>query len=222
MPSQSIEDYIKAIWTLSEGKEDRYAVSTNALASHLTTSQASVSEMYKRLAEKEFIDYVPYRGGSLSPKGRQLAVSLIRKHRLWEVFLHDKLGFGWEEVHDIAEQLEHVHSQELTKRLATFLDHPSIDPHGDYIPDADGNIPKQRAKPLTGLSIGVGAQVVGVLDSNSKLLSLLSQKGIALGTSLCIQSVLPFDDSRVLTLNGNQSVELSYKACELILIQENI
>ena len=138
------------------------------------------------------------------------------------MFLHDKLGFGWEEVHDIAEQLEHVHSQELTKRLATFLDHPSIDPHGDYIPDADGNIPKQRAKPLTGLSIGVGAQVVGVLDSNSKLLSLLSQKGIALGTSLCIQSVLPFDDSRVLTLNGNQSVELSYKACELILIQENI
>ena len=222
MPSQSIEDYIKAIWTLSEGKEDRYAVSTNALASHLVTSQASVSEMYKRLAEKEFIDYVPYRGGSLSPKGRQLAVSLIRKHRLWEVFLHEKLGFGWEEVHDIAEQLEHVHSQELTKRLDAFLDHPSIDPHGDYIPDSDGNIPKQRAKPLTELSIGVGAKVVGVLDSNSKLLSLLSQKGIALGTSLCIQSVLPFDDSRVLTLNGNQSVELSYKACELILIQENI
>ena len=214
MPSQSIEDYIKAIWTLSEGKEDRYAVSTNALASHLVTSQASVSEMYKRLAEKEFIDYVPYRGGSLSPKGRQLAVSLIRKHRLWEVFLYEKLGFGWEEVHDIAEQLEHVRSQELTKRLDAFLDHPSI--------DADGNIPKQRAKPLTELSIGVGAQVVGVLDSNSKLLSLLSQKGIALGTSLCIQSVLPFDDSRVLTLNGNQSVELSYKACELILIQENI
>ena len=221
MPSQSIEDYIKAIWTLSEGKEDRYAVSTNALASHLVTSQASVSEMYKRLAEKEFIDYVPYRGGSLSPKGRQLAVSLIRKHRLWEVFLHEKLGFGWEEVHDIAEQLEHVHSQELTKRLDAFLDYPSIDPHGDYIPDADGNIPKQRAKPLTELSIGVGAQVVGVMDSNSKLLSLLSQKGIALGTPLCVQSVLPFDNSRVLTLNGDQSVELSYKACELILIQEN-
>ena len=221
MPSQSIEDYIKAIWTLSEGKEDGYAVSTNALASHLMTSQASVSEMYKRLAEKEFIDYVPYRGGSLSSKGRQLAVSLIRKHRLWEVFLHEKLGFGWEEVHDIAEQLEHVHSQELTKRLDDFLDHPLIDPHGDYIPDAQGNIPKQRAKPLVELTVGVDAQVVGVMDSNSKLLSLLSQKGIALGTPLCVQSVLPFDDNRVLILNGDQSVELSYKACELILIQEN-
>ncbi|HAB89330.1 MAG TPA: iron-dependent repressor [Bacteroidetes bacterium] len=221
MPSQSIEDYLKAIWTLSEGKEDNYAVSTNDLASHLMTSQASVSEMYKRLAGKEFIDYVPYRGGSLSPKGRQLALSLIRKHRLWEVFLHEKLGFGWEEVHDIAEQLEHVHSQELIKRLDTFLEHPSIDPHGDYIPDAEGNILKQRAKPLTELTIGIGSQVVGVLDSNSKLLSLLSQKGIALGTSLCIQSILPFDDSRVLTLNEKQTVELSYKACELILIQEN-
>ena len=118
------------------------------------------------------------------------------------MFLHEKLGFGWEEVHDIAEQLEHVHSQELTKRLDAFLGHPSIDPHGDYIPDADGNIPKQRAKPLTELTIGVDAQVVGVMDSNSKLLSLLSQKGIALGTSLSIQSVLPFDDSRILTLNG--------------------
>ena len=185
------------------------------------TSQASVSEMYKRLAEKEFIDYVPYRGGSLSSKGRQLAVSLIRKHRLWEVFLHEKLGFGWEEVHDIAEQLEHVHSQELTKRLDDFLDNPLIDPHGDYIPDAEGNIPKKRAKPLVELTLGMHAQVVGVMDSNSKLLSLLSQKGIALGTPLCVQSVLPFDDSRVLTLNGEQSVELSYKACELILIQEN-
>ena len=221
MPSQSIEDYIKAIWTLSEGQEAGYAVSTNTLASHLMTSQASVSEMYKRLAEKEFIDYVPYRGGSLSPKGHQLAVSLIRKHRLWEVFLHEKLGFGWEEVHDIAEQLEHVNSQELTKRLDAFLDHPSIDPHGDYIPDAEGNIPKQRAMPLVELTVGVYAQVVGVMDSNSKLLSLLSQKGIALGTTLFIQSILPFDDSRVLTLNGDQSIELSYKACELILIQEN-
>ena len=221
MLSQSIEDYIKAIWTLSEGKEDKYAVSTNVLASHLMTSQASVSEMYKRLADKEFIDYIPYQGGSLSPKGRQLAVSLIRKHRLWEVFLHVKLGFGWEEVHDIAEQLEHIHSHELTKRLDAFLDYPSIDPHGDYIPDAEGNIPKQRAKPLTELTIGGVAKVVGVLDSNSKLLSLLSQKGIGLGTSLCVQSILPFDDSRVLTLNEKQSAELSYKACELILIQEN-
>ena len=221
MPSQSIEDYIKAIWTLSEGQHDGHAVPTNALASHLMTSQASVSEMYKRLAEKDFIDYVPYQGGLLSSKGRQLAVSLIRKHRLWEVFLHEKLGFGWEEVHDIAEQLEHINSQELTERLDAFLDHPSIDPHGDYIPDAEGNIPKQRAKPLVDLTIGTYAQVVGVLDSNSKLLSLLSQKGIALGTPLCIQSILPFDDSRVLTLNEDQSVELSYKACELILIQEN-
>jgi len=186
MPSQSIEDYIKAIWTLSEGQEAGYAVSTNTLASHLMT-----------------------------------AVSLIRKHRLWEVFLHEKLGFGWEEVHDIAEQLEHVNSQELTKRLDAFLDHPSIDPHGDYIPDAEGNIPKQRAMPLVELTVGVYAQVVGVMDSNSKLLSLLSQKGIALETTLCIQSILPFDDSRVLTLNGDQSIELSYKACELILIQEN-
>ena len=220
MPSQSIEDYIKAIWTLSEGQEAGYAVSTNALASHLMTSQASVSEMYKRLAEKEFIDYVPYQGGALSPKGRQLAINLIRKHRLWEVFLHEKLGFGWEEVHDIAEQLEHINSQELTKRLDAFLGHPSIDPHGDYIPDAEGNIPEQRAMPLTELTIGIDAQVVGVMDSNSKLLSLLSQKGIALGTSLCIQSILPFDDSRILTLNKDHSVELSYKACELILIQE--
>ena len=222
MPSQSIEDYIKAIWSLSDGQDNSQAVSTNALATHLSTSQASVSEMYKRLAEKDFIEYVPYQGATLSDKGRKLALRLIRKHRLWEVFLHDTLGFGWEEVHDIAEQLEHINAPELIQRLDAFLGHPSVDPHGDLIPDAKGYIPKQRAIRLIDLSQGQNGNVVGVLDSQSSLLSLLSQKDISLGSSLMVKDILPFDGSRIIELKNHNQIELSQKVCEQILIQEII
>lgn len=220
MLSQSIEDYIKAIWSLSDGQDKSQAVSTNALAAHLSTSQASVSEMYKRLAEKDFIEYIPYQGATLSDKGRKLALRLIRKHRLWEVFLHDTLGFGWEEVHDIAEQLEHINSPELIQRLDAFLGHPSVDPHGDLIPDAKGYIPKQRAIRLNDLSQGQNGKVVGVLDSHSSLLSLLSQKDISLGCSLMVKHILPFDGSRIIELKNHDQIELSQKVCEQILIQE--
>lgn len=220
MPSQSIEDYIKAIWSLTDGKDRSQAVSTNALAAQLSTSQASVSEMFKRLAEKNFIEYIPYQGATLTNKGRKLALRLIRKHRLWEVFLHDTLGFGWEEVHDIAEQLEHINSPELIQRLDAFLGHPSVDPHGDLIPDANGYIPKQRAKRLIDLVQGQDAEVVGVLDSHSGLLSLLSQKDISLGCSLMVKEILPFDGSRIIEVKNRDQIELSQKVCEQILIQE--
>jgi DtxR family transcriptional regulator, Mn-dependent transcriptional regulator len=128
----SEENYLKAIYHLS--KEEDESVSTNALAERLETTAASVSDMLKKLAKKELIEYKKYQGVNISEKGKRVALQIIRKHRLWEVFLVEKLSFNWDEVHEIAEQLEHIDSPTLVKRLDEFLGYPKFDPHGDPIP----------------------------------------------------------------------------------------
>src|SRR6056300_1724498 len=136
------ENYLKAIYVLESkfGKE----VSTNELANKLDTKASSVTDMVKKLAKKELITYEKYKGVSLSKKGKNIAISIIRNHRIWEVFLVEKLHYKWDEVHEIAEQLEHIKSDELVDRLDDFLEHPSFDPHGDPIPDREGNIPVRK------------------------------------------------------------------------------
>ena len=141
------ENYLKAIYKLHEDKPDK--INTNAIAGLVDTAPASVTDMLRKLADKKLIRYAKYQGVSLTATGKKAAVSVIRKHRLWELFLVEKLGYSWDEVHEIAEQLEHIHSDSLVSRLSTFLGNPRMDPHGDPIPDENGNFHSRKSIPLS-------------------------------------------------------------------------
>src|SRR5690554_5916872 len=144
MFSDSEENYLKSIFHLQRLSED--GVSTNAIADRMQTKASSVTDMLKKLADKDLVNYIKYQGVTLTNKGKKTAASIIRKHRLWEVFLVEKLDFNWDEVHEIAEQLEHIQSEKLIKKLDAFLGYPKKDPHGDPIPDADGEIISVKKK----------------------------------------------------------------------------
>lgn len=213
------ENYLKAIFKISE-KEDK-AVSTNAIAAEMQTTAASVTDMLKRLAEKKLIDYEKYRGVELSGEGNRVATTLIRKHRLWEVFLVDKLGFAWDEVHDLAEQLEHVQGNNLVNRLDMFLGHPKFDPHGDPIPDADGHWTFRQQVLLTDLKPGDRGVVTGVDDHSPAFLQYLDRLGLTLGASLELIERFPYDhSSRVRTPDG-QEVTLSEKVGQNLYVKIN-
>ncbi len=203
MISHAEENYLKAIFKISE-KEVK-AASTNAIASEMQTTAASVTDMLKRLAEKNLIVYEKYRGVELSKEGNQVATALIRKHRLWEVFLVEKLGFAWDEVHDMAEQLEHVQGNDLVGRLDTFLGHPKFDPHGDPIPDAEGRWAFRPQSLLSTLKPGDRGVVTGVEDHTPTFLQYLDQLGLTLGAGLELLERFPYDQSvRIRTEDGRE------------------
>jgi DtxR family Mn-dependent transcriptional regulator len=199
MVTLSEENYLKAIYHL--GKQGVNAVSTNAIAEKMDTKASSVTDMIKKLAEKDLVDYIKYQGVSLTKEGRLTAASVIRKHRLWEVFLVEKLHFSWDEVHDVAEQLEHIQSKKLINELDAFLDHPTHDPHGDPIPDKDGNISKTDKIILSQLQAGEHCICIGVNDSSADFLKYLDKHHIALGTPIQIISKEPFDESMTIKVN---------------------
>lgn len=180
------EDHLKALYTLGEFSEDKESwVSTNAMAAHLDVKPPSVTAMVQVLSELGWAEHRPYRGARLTPVGRKLALSLVRKHRLWETFLVERLGFKWDEVHDIAEQLEHIDSVSLVDKLDAYLGHPSIDPHGDPIPTAQGQIAdSRRLIPWVEWPDDSPCRVGAVRDSNNRVLAELSSLGIELGTEL--------------------------------------
>ena len=182
MLSLTEENYLKAIFALNSDQDLK--ASTNAIAEKLETKPSSVSDMLKRLNEKKLIDYKKYKSTTLTPKGREIAVSIVRKHRLWEFFLVEKLKFGWDEVHDLAEQLEHIQSKELTNRLDEFLAFPEFDPHGDPIPDKNGNFPTELTTTLNQFNEGKTLTVIGVKDHSSEYLNYLQGLSIGLGTVL--------------------------------------
>ena len=178
------EDHLKALYALGESQSSSW-VSTTQMASHLGVKPPSVTAMVQVLAELGWAEHRPYHGARLTPTGRKLALSLVRKHRLWETFLVDRLGFGWEEVHDIAEQLEHVDSVALVERLDAYLGHPQTDPHGDPIPKADGTFhPEGEVLVLAELNPLVRCEVKAVREGSDATLSAMSAKGIALGSVL--------------------------------------
>lgn len=216
--TQSEENYLKAIFKISE--KDGKSASTNAIAALMSTSAASVSDMLKKLAAKGLLDYEKHRGGSLSAKGHELATNLVRKHRLWEVFLVKTLDFSWDEVHDIAEQLEHVQSDELVERLDTFLDRPQFDPHGDPIPDAKGNFAKRKQVLLTSLAIGERAVLVGVQESSATFLQYLDKMKLVLGNRLEVMERFEFDGVMKLVLNGKDEITISHKVSENLFVQK--
>ena len=200
MVTQSEENYLKAIYHL--GNQGQDAVSTNAIAQKMDTKASSVTDMIKKLADKKLADYIKYQGVSLSKEGRLAATSVIRKHRLWEVFLVDKLNFSWDEVHDVAEQLEHINSKKLTKELDAFLDFPTHDPHGDPIPDADGIIKPSEKIMLSKVGVDTSCVCVGVNDSSTSFLKYLDKHNIALGTPIKVISKEDFDESMQVAINS--------------------
>jgi len=214
MLSLSEENYLKSIYHLSNHGEEE--VSTNAIADSLKTKPASVSDMLKKLAVKQLIDYERYQGVKLSMIGKSRALQIIRKHRLWEVFLVQKLGFHWDEVHEVAEQLEHINSELLTQKLDDFLGHPSHDPHGDPIPDALGKMKITGQRLLNSFSKANPCTVVGVKDSSVAFLQYLDKLGIGLGTKVYIHDVIAFDGSMEIEIEGKIKVNISKEASKNI------
>jgi DtxR family Mn-dependent transcriptional regulator len=204
MYSQIEENYLKAIFKLSIESEEK--ISTSAIARELDIQSASVTDMVKRLAHKKLIHYKRYQGVSLTGKGRKIAVDIIRKHRLWEVFLLEKLHFRWSEIHDLAEQLEHIQSDELINRLDDFLGNPSVDPHGGPIPDREGNISRVPRKLLVHLEEGTYARIAGVKDDTRELLEFLEKIQLFIGTELIVLQRFNFDQSIQLGVDGKKLI----------------
>ena len=187
------ENYLKAILSISLNEDGK--VSTNAIANEIGTSPASVSDMLKKLQDKKLIKYEKYKGVELSKSGHSKAINVLRKHRLWETFLVNKLAFSWGEVHDVAEQLEHIKSKELVDKLDAFLNHPKFDPHGEPIPNKDGEIPSRNTIPLNELQAGVKGNVMGVTLDEKAFLDYLTKLNICIGTEIELLETISFDQS---------------------------
>ena len=215
MTTFSEENYLKAIYHL--GRQGKTAISTNAIAEKMHTKASSATDMIKKLAEKKLVDYKRYQGVTLTEKGRLIAAIIVRKHRLWEVFLVDKLSFSWDEVHDVAEQMEHIKSEKLIDELDAFLEFPTDDPHGDPIPDKDGNIKKTEEILLSQINIGESCICVGVKDSSSGFLKYLDKNKIALGTNLEVVAKETFDNSMSIVINAHQFIISSVVANNLFV-----
>ena len=218
MPSTTEENYLKAIFKLSNDQGD--AVSTNSIAAELQTSAASVSDMLKRLSDKKLIAYEKYKGVKLRKEGKEIAIGLIRSHRLWEVFLVDKLNFSWDQVHDIAEELEHVRTPHLISSLEEFLGYPTHDPHGDPIPDADGNIQNHGSVSLNELQAGEKGVVVGVNEQSPEFLQYLDKIPLSIGARIEVLELNDYDNSRSVKLDGDKQLFFSEKVCENLLIKK--
>jgi DtxR family transcriptional regulator, Mn-dependent transcriptional regulator len=200
----SEENYLKTIYHLTQLYDDE--ISTNAIAEMTETKASSVTDMLKKLADKELIHYKKYQGVSLTDKGLLSAKMIVRKHRLWEVFLVEKLDFTWDEVHDVAEQLEHIKSEKLINKLDAFLNFPTEDPHGDPIPNAFGQIPKMEKVLLSELAVNKVGYCVGVKDTSSEFLKYLDKHRIALGTKIEVLTKEAFDASLKIKVNAIEMV----------------
>lgn len=214
--SYTEENYLKAIWSLSAESEE---VSTNHLSVQLKNKAASVTEMLKRLAEKKLIHYEKYKGVRLSTKGQKIAISIVRKHRLWEVFLMQELKFSWDQVHDIAEQLEHIRSEELIERLDSFLGHPRRDPHGDPIPDIHGHFTQTKTIALNKAEKKHCYVFIGVREHSPAFLQHLTTLGLRIGDELRIVEQVAFDNSIKVRINKGTGQFLSEKVTAGILVE---
>jgi DtxR family Mn-dependent transcriptional regulator len=197
----SEEDYIKVIYHIGKGKKT--AVSTNSIAEKMVTKPSSVSDMVRKLSEKGLVNYKKYKGVSLTEFGTKTALNLVRKHRLWEVFLVDKLDFTWDEVHEVAEQLEHIKSEKLIDKLDEHLGFPEVDPHGDPIPSKNGEFKNSIKKLLKDLPVGTIGICVGVKDSSPPFLKFLDKNQISLGDEIYILDKEEFDDSFIIKINSS-------------------
>jgi len=216
MYSFTEENYLKAIYKLYERSEE--SVNTNAIAEVLKTKAASVTDMLQKLSTKKLLKYEKYKGVLLTDKGRKVAIEIVRKHRLWETFLFDKLKFGWDEVHDLAEQLEHIQSEYLINKLDDFLDNPTHDPHGDPIPTRQGIIRKAELQLLSSISPGTKVVMSGVVDHGTLFLQHLNKLQINLGKRFEMVEVNEYDGSVKLKTDENKLMDMSKDVAKNILV----
>ncbi|WP_299049748.1 metal-dependent transcriptional regulator [uncultured Polaribacter sp.] len=213
----SEENYLKAIYHL-ELSSDK-GISTNAIAEQLATKASSVTDMIKKLSEKKVVVYKKYKGVTLTNTGKKIASNIVRKHRLWEVFLVEKLNFSWDEVHDVAEQLEHIKSPKLINQLDALLGFPTHDPHGDPIPDEDGNLKTIEKSLLSTLQKNESGICVGVDDSSSEFLQFLDKKGIILGKKITVLEKEDFDNSFAIQID-DKKLSISNKIANNLYIRK--
>ncbi|WP_310991648.1 metal-dependent transcriptional regulator [Aequorivita marina] len=216
MFTRSEENYLKAIFHLQADEED--GVSTNSLADSLATKAASVTEMIKKLASKNLVSYKKYYGVTLTKKGAEQALKVIRKHRLWESFLVERLNFNWDEVHDVAEQLEHIKSEKLVDAIDKLLDYPKVDPHGDPIPCKDGTFPKETKLVLSECEVGSKGIIVGVKDSSSVFLKYLDKQKIGISSKFEIKDKEAFDEALDIKIDG-EALKLSAKMAANLFVK---
>ncbi|HRH59871.1 MAG TPA: metal-dependent transcriptional regulator [Chitinophagaceae bacterium] len=212
--STAEENYIKCIYHLQQSNG---SVTTNELAAMLRSKPASVTDMLKKLKAKKVLYYEPYKDFTLTAEGKKTALAVVRRHRLWEFFLAEVLQFGWDEVHEVAEELEHVSSNKLIEKLDAFLKYPRFDPHGDPIPDKNGKISMPQQICLSELPASTAATVSAVADQSSALLEVLKEKNVAIGTRLEVKKKFSFDDSVEVKIK-NKTVTLSKQLAQVIYV----
>jgi DtxR family Mn-dependent transcriptional regulator len=208
------ENYLKSIYHLSLNAIN---VSTNQIAAQLNTKAASVTDMLKKLADKELINYTKYQGVNLTPSGEKVAIHIIRNHRLWEYFLVEKLHFKWDEVHEMAEEMEHISSKELIDRLDKFMEYPQHDPHGDPIPDSEGHFKTHDVKPVSEFGIDACGIVSGVRDHSAVFLQYLEKQQLTIGTKIRITEIIDYDHSMILEVENKQT-HISREVADNLLI----
>jgi len=216
MQSFTEENYLKTIYYLATRQAGE--VSTNALAEMTATKAASVTDMLRKLADKQLIHYKKYQGVRLTEEGERLALQVIRRHRLWEVFLVEKLGFGWEAVHDIAEELEHVRSEELVSRLDTYLGCPQFDPHGDPIPTIAGDMPQTGYRKLSDATAGENLRLMAVLEHSTEFLQHLDHSDLRLGSVVSVSEINAFDKSVLVAIESGRLVFVSHEVAKNLLV----
>ena len=220
MPSHTEENYLKAVYKLAEDVPDAAGVSTNRIAAALDTRAASVTDMLRRLADKGLLAYERYRGVQLTAEGERLALLTIRKHRLWEVFLVQQLGFNWDEVHEVAEELEHVQSPLLMRRLDAFLGHPALDPHGDPIPAEDGAMRRPAHRLLADLVVGEHGTLAAVKNTTAPFLQYLDKVGLQLGVMVEVLDKVAYDNSLEIKVNSERTALISAEvSCNLFVTE---
>ncbi len=208
------ENYLKSIYHLSQNTE---SVSTNQLAAFINTKASSVTDMLKKLADKNLINYTPYQGVTLTAAGEKVAVNIIRKHRLWEYFLVEKLNFKWDEVHELAEEMEHISSNELIDRLDKFMGYPKYDPHGDPIPDCNGLFKTHNLKPVSAIGINEGGIISGVREHSTAFLQYLEKQSLIIGKQIIVLEIVEFDHS-VLLKTETKEIQISREVANNLLI----
>jgi DtxR family Mn-dependent transcriptional regulator len=218
MQTLSEENYLKIIYNLD--KQGLKKITPTAISEALNNNPASVVDMIKKLVDKKLLQYEKTKGVKLTEKGRNIAVQIVRKHRLWEAFLLEKLGYGWDEVHEIAEQLEHVQNAELADRLDKFLGYPQYDPHGDPIPKANGETALTYKTLLAEIPDGKSCRVVAVKDTSPSFLQYLKKLDIGIGTKITLVEKIPFDNSMVITIGKSAKATVSKVFAENLLVHE--
>ncbi|MEN9686173.1 MAG: hypothetical protein RLZZ28_1959 [Bacteroidota bacterium] len=210
------ENYIKAVYHLQQESGN---VSTNALAAELQTKAASITDMLKKLKAKKLLSYERYKGVRLSGEGKKLALTIVRKHRLWEYFLVNTLQFGWDEVHEVAEELEHISSKKLIEKLDSFLGYPKFDPHGDPIPDNLGKMETQEQVNLIDFPLNKPAEICSVGSQSTALLELLRHKQIGIGSRLEIKRKFSFDQSVEIKVKGQNAFTISQQLAQVLFVK---